>query len=205
MGIFFSLLAWADNLILIADTVEKAKQQISDIQQALAQKGFKLKMKESAMMFGMFYNSPPKEVHVRQQDGKLLIMPVINKVELLGTMLDRQGRTMTSWEHRRTKAEVNMGQKQKLFRSPWTSWQPKCRAFVMGPGSSAMYDSGTWTIDSKLLHMLKGWENNQLRSVMRTTWKIENEGRMRYTIRTEKLMSTTDPSQSTEGHMELEV
>ena len=81
----------------------------------------------------------PQDVTITLPDGKVFSIPVKEQIEALGTMLDRAGSTKASQEHRRTKAEVNLGGIQRMLKSKNAGRRKKAEALSKGPMTSAIY------------------------------------------------------------------
>ena len=106
----------------------------------------------------------------------------VERLEVLGSILDASGSTFESWTHRREKAEGKYYANLGTLRSRG-SLQCRIRAWIGAPVASALLGAETWHLTAGVLHNARTWEMKKLRHMFRMKFK-PGEGQLEYNTRT---------------------
>ena len=116
-------------------------------------------------------------------DGSNCQVKAVEEIEALGVMLDRQGSTARSIEHRFAKAERLYGRMSSLLSSRRAPLQEKLRAWASGAVGSALHGCGGWYLLQSHLHTIRRWECGHVRRFLRLR-RGDEESMMAYNRRT---------------------
>ena len=105
--------------------------------------------------------------HIRyMQQDRAYTFVAVDRMLILGEMIDNRGCTATSIEYRLSKAEGHFWANSKTLCAPAPVIK-KLDAWCQGPQASALHGASTWHLTGELLHKLWSWELKWLRKVFR--------------------------------------
>ena len=117
-------------------------------------------------------------------------IPVVDKMLVLGTMLDREGSTATSMEYRFSQAAKCYWSHSKTLEARGGGISHKLRGFSSAVGGTLLHGSEGWVLTRERLHQLRTWENQKLRRTLRMR-RRPDEGRQTHFERTATAIGDT--------------
>ena len=171
----------ADNIFILGGSREQLTTMLQELGQSVYRAGLEWKASSLQFMacgptplFGDVLNIP---VH-----GVNCTYKAVERMEVLGSVLDSSGSTFESWAHRREKADGKYYANLAALRSRG-SLENRIRTWIGAPVASALLGAETWHLTAGILHNARTWEMNRLRHMFRMNYKT-GEGKMEYNMRT---------------------
>ena len=114
--------------------------------------------------------------------GGNLKYTTVTQMLVLGVLMDKQGKTMTSIDHRLDIGESIYLKHFRVLTRPG-NLQHRLQAWSAAPGSSALHGCGTWHLTRQVLHKLRRWEYKLLRRMFKFKFQAE-DGPAAFNLRT---------------------
>ena len=147
-------LLWADNIWIIAGSMEEFLCMTRELTDTILSIGFRWKdVSLEYMPCGSLRDC---------SSGALEGYTMVDHMMILGTYLHNDGNTMASLQHRLQYAEKCFWKYAKSFKGKG-SIATKLQAWSAGPAASADYSSCSWHLGKHVLVRARRWENNFLR------------------------------------------
>ena len=169
-----SHLIWCDNIWLLADSRETLEAMIAETTAAIYAGGFSWKESSLQVMGGGdAVTDTLGNVVCRGREG-IMTFTAVDRMLVLGEMIDNHGSTATSIDYRLGNAESNFWANSQAFRAPGMV-KDKLDAWRRGPRASASQGACTWHLTRDLLHKIWTWELRWLRRALRLRRKPDED------------------------------
>lgn len=156
-----SCLAWADNLYLVAHTMEIARNMLDTVMQELSRHGMELKADEVFLLRSDVSTCPGSHLQelLTPADGRLSIAEV-EDLNILGMVLSRDpAQAVRARLHR---AQGAFWALADYWKCSSIAMEEKCDVFVRRVRPCALYGAAMWTWTRETTGMLSRWENRML-------------------------------------------
>lgn len=159
-GITIKCLAFADDLALLAETLEDATNQISELQEQAAKIGLKISFEKTKIMSNRL--DIPKIVKIGTQK-----IDVVRSFKYLGEWIDWNNHEGKAMETRRTKMELAFQKTKNTYNKKSLSWNSKIRHYNTVIKPEALYAAETLAMTKKgQMEKLEVKERKILRKIM---------------------------------------
>ena len=142
----------------------------------------------SLQRMGCGRDSPLQAAAPAVQADRLLSFAIVDRLEVLGAAIGKEGNTTASVEHRLARATARFWGNVRILRGHGHVGA-KLRAWSGGPAASAAHGSAPWHLAQHVLKKLQRWEYNILRKMLRFRWK-PGEGQALFMVRTARILET---------------
>lgn len=156
---------FADNFFLLADCWEDLVYKQSQTNDMIREAN--LKWKEESLQ-PLTVGTLPEEIFplVTFSGPSIYVHKVVEKMEVLGTMIDMSGSSEVSMLHRRRIAEKAFWRNSKVLLKRGNH-PAKLQAWSQTSTEMAIHDARSWHLTRGLLHDLRTWELKLFRRILR--------------------------------------
>ena len=159
----------ADNIFILAGSMEQLTTMLQELGQAVYSASLEWKQSSLSFMACGCTHSSTGDLSI-QVNGATCSYKEVERLEVLGSILDSNGSTFESWAYRREKADGKYYANLRTLRARG-SLQCRIRAWIGAPVASAMLGAETWHLTAGVLHSAWTWEMNRLRHMFRMKYK----------------------------------
>ena len=149
----------------------------------------RLSWKPSSLQCISSINVAPHAFEIVLPDTLALPVTAVEEMECLGVMLNRNGATTRSVDHRMVQADHCFVKYAKRLCNKQGGVRHRIRAFQDTVALTFLHNAGGWHANAELLSRIRAWENNKLRKMFALKRRPE-EPRTQYLQRTSKTIGT---------------
>ena len=155
---------WADNVYLIAASLEDLQSMIEELSAELLWLGFDWKPTSLKLLAGAA-SHPRSSLTAPSRAESRLPFAVVDEMECLGNLLSREGSTMSSINHRMAAGDRCFWKHHKALMDDSARLSDKLMGFYRAVPVSVLHGSETWAINETVAKRLHWWELGHLRRI----------------------------------------
>ena len=157
---------YADDTVLIADSVEKLQELVSVVKAASEDKGLKINIEKTECMVVTKLNEAPDcSIRIQQE-----LVKQVEKFKYLGSTVTADARCTTEIKARIGIAKTAFRKMNNLLTNSRISMETRKRAVKTYVWSTLLYGCETWTVSREMEKRLEAMEMWCWRRMLRVSW-----------------------------------